>query len=98
MLHVLGETQDVPLYFPIVFAGWGVVWWCMGLRRMVRDPHVELRRSADVRARSRLLHPFDGGDVEREFRQLWRMRWLWWPAAIGYAVGVLGLFVTAIRS
>ena len=55
MLHVLGESQDVPLYVPIVFAGWGVVWWFMGLRRMIRDPRAELRRYAEVRARSRLL-------------------------------------------
>lgn len=98
MLHVLGESQDVSLYVPIVFAGWGVVWWFMGLRRMVRDPRAELRRYAEVRARSRLLHPFGGGDVEREFRQLWRGRWLLWAAVIGYVVGVLGVFVTAIRN
>ena len=41
--------------------------WFAAVRRLVRDPRAEVRRIAESRARSRLLHPFGGGDVDREF-------------------------------
>jgi hypothetical protein len=64
---------------------------------MVRDQRGEIRRIAEMRARSRRLHPFGGGDVEREFAMQWRSRWLWPVASVGYVVGVLWMFVLAFR-
>jgi hypothetical protein len=92
---VVAESQSVPVYVPFLFAGWGVLCWFAGARRMARDQRGEMRRLAEIRARSRLLYPFGGGDVEREFAMQWRFRWLWPVTAVGYEFAVLGMFVLA---
>jgi hypothetical protein len=97
VVRVLAENQPVPVYVPLVGVAWGVLCWFAGVRRWVRDPRGETRRNAEIRARSRLLHPFRAGDIEREFAMEWRLRWLWPVAIVGYVLGVLWSFVLAFR-
>ena len=64
---------------------------------MWRDPAGQLREMAEHRAKNRLLHPLRGGDPDEEFRSLWSSRWAMPVIAGGYVLGVIGLWVTAIR-
>jgi hypothetical protein len=91
----LAGSQSVPVYVPFLLAAWGVLCWFAGLRRIVRDPRGDIRRIAEVRARSRILHPFGGGDVEREVRAQWRMSWLMPVVILGYILAVIWMFVLA---
>jgi hypothetical protein len=93
---VLAASQDVPLYVPLVF-GVPIIGLFFGKGRDVwRDPDAYDRRVAEARARSRVLHPFGGGDVEREFEGQRRFRWITRLALIGYVVGTLTLLIAAI--
>lgn len=71
----------------------GGLFWLLGAGQLLRDPRAFIRRVAEQRARSRLLHPFGGGDVEREFRQQWRWRWGWAAMATGWLVGSGALWI-----
>lgn len=90
-------ASSTPLTVPIFFTAWGLFCWFAGFRRLLRDPRTGIREIAEARARSRLLHPFGGGDVEMEFRQQWRMRWVLWVAVVGYALGTVGAWIAALR-
>ena len=90
-------ASSTPLTVPIFFTAWGLLCWFAGFRRLLRDPRAWTREIAEARARSRILHPFGGGDVETEFRQEWRMRWLIWVAVVGYALGTIWAWIAALR-
>src|SRR5437899_1358532 len=93
---MLGCATTTPVLVPIVGTAWGVLCWFAGFRKYVRDPRRAIRDIAEARAKSGLLHPFGGGDVDEEFRQQWRMRWIGWTAIGGYALGVLAAWVSVI--
>jgi hypothetical protein len=95
VVGVFAESQSVPIFVSFLGVAWGVLCWFAGVRRLVQDPQGEIRRNAEMRGRSRLLHPFGGGDVERAFTWQWRFRWLWPVATVGYVFGVLWMFVLA---
>ena len=94
---MVGVEQEVPLYVPIIFLGWGVlVAWLN--RKAFKDPDGALRRMAAKRAKSRAVRLVGGsGDPQREYEQLRRNRWIFPVVAVAYASGVLWLFVVALR-
>jgi hypothetical protein len=81
---------------PVLFTVWGGLCWFVGVRKLFRDPRRAIREIAEARARSRLLHPFGKGDVETEFRQQWRMRWVGYVAIVGYTACVCGAWLHVI--
>jgi hypothetical protein len=89
MIPMLACSTTTPVYVPLVLTAWGLLCWFGGFRKFVRDPRAAIQDIAETRAKSRLLHPFGGGDVVQEFRRQWRLRWVGWIAILGYAVGVL---------
>ena len=89
-------SPTIPVLVPIALTAWGIVCWFAGFRKYVHDPRAAIQEIAEARAKSRLLHPFGGGDVEAEFRQQWRMRWIGRAAIGGYALGVLYAWVHVI--
>jgi hypothetical protein len=91
-------AESVPLYVPVLLGAWGVLCWFVWGRRMLRDPRAEIKRWADFRARSRVLHALGGGDAETEFKRLWRMRWVALVGAVLWVFAVLWTFVLALRS
>jgi hypothetical protein len=88
---------STPIAVPVVFTAWGVLCWFVGFRKLLRDPRAAIQEIAEARARSRLLHPFGGGDVETEFKWQWRMRWLIWPIVLGYAGGTVIAWIAVVR-
>jgi hypothetical protein len=88
---------STPLSVPITFTAWAVLCWFAGFRTLLRDPATGIRQIAEARSRSRLLHPFGGGDVDKEFKRQWRLRWLIWPVVIGYLLGTLAAWIAAIH-
>jgi hypothetical protein len=72
------------------------VCWFAGFKRLLRNPRAEIQGIAEARAKSRILHPFGGGDVEVEFRRQWRLRWVIWVVVPGYVIGVAWAWFAAL--
>lgn len=89
-------ADSVPLVAPIAYTAWGVLCWFAGFRTLICEPHEGVRRMAEVRARSRLLHPLRAGNGEKEFAQQWRLRWIGYLAMAGYVIGTIALWIAAL--
>jgi hypothetical protein len=89
--------QGTPIAVPVLLTTWGLLCWFVGVRQFVRDPRAMLRKIAEQRSRSRLLHPFGGGDVEQEFQRQWRLRWIVPVVIVGYVLGTAWAWVDVGR-
>jgi hypothetical protein len=96
MSIVILACEATPLGVPVAFTAWGVMLWFTEGRTMWRNPTDEIRKMAEIRAKSRIVHPRGRGDADQEFDRLWSSRWIAPVVAIGYSAGVIGLWITAL--
>ena len=81
------------LRVPLLFTAWGALCWFAGFRLLFSDPETFIRKIAETRSKSRLLHPRGGGDPQQEFDRQWKLRPFAYIAVVGYATVVAGAWV-----
>jgi len=88
---LLAAEDHIPLFFPLAFLGLGIALVVVHLRKY-HDIESFIRETARARATSF----FGDGDVEREFRRQWRLRWFMYISVIGYFVATIWGLIVAL--